>query len=360
MNLYSIAKDRSIYSSKVEIIVPPLSPLYEEDISSEEEEEDVVTTAPLFNHVDYIKSIQKNRPLPQLPPPPPPKTSLSPVAPLENTTDHLNEHTIHEENDTNYHHSTYGDNAHWDNDDFYDDQAAMKKKINQGTQKKLENISLSLIDDVQELIEINRHLASPPSSPTLPPIYKRNTTHGTIFPFDPSTTIFSSSLLENIKPYRRMASKTNDNRIQFTYTTYLISLLTQKDLKDHHELGQEAVYWIDKLAKQNYPEALYTKGNWYLNTPSFTNYKYSLQKALKYLQHAAKLGLTEAYYQLAEVYRKEEDAKMMMNYELAAAKNHTLALYVSDFSLCVIYSILDTNVFPQCLETSEYIIERII
>ncbi|KAI8879162.1 hypothetical protein K501DRAFT_227125, partial [Backusella circina FSU 941] len=124
-----------------------------------------------------------------------------------------------------------------------------------------------------------------------------------------------------------MASKTNDSPLQFTFATYLISLLTQKDLKHHQELGQEAVYWIDKLAKQNYPEALYTKGNWYLNPPTFTNYKYSLQKALKYLQHAAKVGVTEAYYQLAEVYRKEDDTKMMLNYELAASKNHTLALY---------------------------------
>ncbi len=150
---------------------------------------------------------------------------------------------------------------------------------------------------------------------------------------------------EAIKTYRRMATKTHDKNVQFTYAKYLLQLVSLYNTNSkiniennsaRDRLQEEAEYWIEKLAKGNYAEALYIKGQWhshFLNSSAFVRSQYKKTnhtKAFKCFQQAAKFGSIEAYYELAEYYQSHKEyKKAMSSYRYAASKNHILSLYVS-------------------------------
>ncbi|KAI8979372.1 hypothetical protein BDF20DRAFT_869144 [Mycotypha africana] len=163
------------------------------------------------------------------------------------------------------------------------------------------------------------------------------------------TPVTSLSLIHDknsLKVYRRMATKTNDRNIQYTYTKYLMQLVSfyagcnQRDIaltQTRNRLQEEAEYWIDRLAKSNYGAALYTKGQWHRHCGDVkargifvgTQYKKANhEKAFKCFQLAAKYGSIEAYYELAECWMVRKDYKKTLAcYKYAASKNHVLSLY---------------------------------
>lgn len=216
----------------------------------------------------------------------------------------------------------------------------------------------SLVSDVKRLAELNKALMTPiipnkhietnqtisnePNNvnPILPNDYSNINTNSPL-----AMTSFSlTNDKESIKTYRRMATKTNDKSIQFTYAKYLLQLVSFYGVDNEKNttrdrLQEEAEYWIEKLAKSNYTEALYIKGQWHghcgdknaIGVFVGSQYKKVNQaKAFKCFQQAAKLGSTEAHYELAEYWKYRRDyKKALSNYRYAASKNHILSLYVS-------------------------------
>lgn len=165
---------------------------------------------------------------------------------------------------------------------------------------------------------------------------------------DPRMSMTSASLVhdkESMKTYRRMATKTNDRNIQFTYAKYLMQLVAiyvgsnePSVVATRDRLQEEVEYWVDKLAKSNYAAALYTKGQWLRHCRDskaigiFVGAQYKKvnhTKAFKCFQQAAKYGSVEAYYELAEYWMVRKDYKKSMEcYRYAASKKHILSLYV--------------------------------
>ncbi|RCH98192.1 hypothetical protein CU097_012308 [Rhizopus azygosporus] len=202
----------------------------------------------------------------------------------------------------------------------------------------------SLLMDVQNLSQINHALMTPPFQPTT--VKPENT----YFMNSPIPTMTSFSLTHDkasIKTFRRMANKTHDPQTQFTYAKYLIQLvlfysnnnqtnneaISSVSSETRERLQEEAEYWIERLAKSNHPEALYIKGHWHRFGQQYhligSQYKrVNHSKAFKCFQQSAKLGCTEAHYELAEYYvSQKEYRKAITSYKYAASKNHTLALY---------------------------------
>lgn len=153
---------------------------------------------------------------------------------------------------------------------------------------------------------------------------------------------------EAIKTFRRMATKTNDRHIQFNYAKHLIKLvssytssavLDSETIATRTRLQEEAEYWIEKLAKSNYAQALYIKGQWHRQCGDkkvkdiFVGAQFKKvdhDKAFKCFQQAAKYGSVEAYYELAEYWMVRKDYKKSVSfYKYAASKNHIPSLYVS-------------------------------
>ncbi|KAI8052592.1 uncharacterized protein B0P05DRAFT_518400 [Gilbertella persicaria] len=196
----------------------------------------------------------------------------------------------------------------------------------------------SLLSDVQKLERLNKALmtpvlsSSPPANQLSPPHILEPPT-----PSSSSSSLASVSLTHDVKTYRRMASKTHDRHIQFTYATYLIQLVNSNDNKldedTRKRLQEEAEYWIERLAKSNYAGALYIKGQWHRDFKSskFVGSQYKKvnhTKAFKCFQQAAKYGSTEAHYELAEYWMvRKEYKKSMSSYRFAASKNHVQSLY---------------------------------
>lgn len=211
----------------------------------------------------------------------------------------------------------------------------------------------SLVSDVERLAELNQALMTPvisnqniiinsfPQPPVAP-----SEDYSNINTASPQAmTSFSlTNNKESIKTYRRMATKTHDKNIQFTYAKYLMQLVSfhgaeQETNSTRDRLQEEVEYWIEKLAKANYAEALYIKGQWHshccdqsvINIFVGSQYKkVNHAKAFKCFQQAAKFGSTEAHYELAEYWKdRKEYKKALSSYKFAASKNHILALYVS-------------------------------
>lgn len=234
---------------------------------------------------------------------------------------------------------------------------------------------LSLYGDVQKLSELNQALMTPEiSNSSIPaPVHQqpqheqlsrqamqnsqRQQQHQALVSVssynkraDPRVSMTSASLVhdkESIKTYRRMATKTNDRNIQFTYAKYLMQLVSlyvgSKEpsvVATRDRLQEEAEYWVDKLAKSNHAAALYTKGQWLRHCGDskaigiFVGAQYKKvnhAKAFKCFQQAAKYGSVEAYYELAEYWMVRKDYKKSMDcYRYAASKQHILSLYVSN------------------------------
>ncbi|KAI7905592.1 uncharacterized protein BX663DRAFT_500269 [Cokeromyces recurvatus] len=228
----------------------------------------------------------------------------------------------------------------------------------------------SLISDVQKLSELNKALMTPqvphPHLPTIIQQQQQQQQYLTpITSYQPSITsyqmneyanvnrssfesITSFSLTNNkdsIKTYRRMASKTMDYNVQYSYAKYLMRLVSfyasnsnnVATIETRIRLQEEAEYWIERLAKMNYAPALYTKGQWHRHCCSsktaavFVGSQYkkvSHTKAFKCFQQAAKYGSIEAHYELAEYYMVRKDYKKSITcYQYAASKNHILSLY---------------------------------
>lgn len=219
---------------------------------------------------------------------------------------------------------------------------------------------VSLLTDVQKLSRISKALMTPMASsetvPTLATLHqKQQQTPPPVGNIDgrrisSPLSVASSSLThdkDSIKTYRRMATKTHDRNTQFTYTKYLMQLVSSyasmNDLDDEtkdvrNRLQEEAEYWIDKLAKSNFAGALYIKGLWHRHccdrkmADLFVGSQYKKvnhAKAFKCFLQAAKYGSIEAHYKLAEYWMvRKEYKKSIANYEYAASKNHILSLYV--------------------------------
>ncbi|GAN06738.1 conserved hypothetical protein [Mucor ambiguus] len=231
---------------------------------------------------------------------------------------------------------------------------------------------LSLYGDVQKLSELNQALMTPEiSNSSIPaPAYQqpqheqlsRQAMHNSqqqqqlqalvsVGSYnkraDSRVSMASASLVhdkESMKTYRRMATKTNDRNIQFTYAKYLMQLVSlyigSKEpsvVATRDRLQEEAEYWVDKLAKSNHAAALYTKGQWLRHCGDikaigiFVGAQYKKvnhAKAFKCFQQAAKYGSVEAYYELAEYWMVRKDYKKSMDcYRYAASKQHILSLY---------------------------------
>lgn len=218
---------------------------------------------------------------------------------------------------------------------------------------------ISLVSDVKRLAELNQALMTPiisnkdikfsQSTLNQPETvnYTASDDYSNINTNSPlAMTSFSLTHdKESIKTYRRMATKTNDKSIQFTYAKYLLQLVSFYGIENERNttrdrLQEEAEYWIEKLAKSNHTEALYIKGQWHghcgdkkaIGVFVGSQYKKANQaKAFKCFQQAAKFGSTEAHYELAEYWSYRKDyKKAISNYRYAASKNHILSLYVND------------------------------
>lgn len=209
---------------------------------------------------------------------------------------------------------------------------------------------VSLVSDVRRLSALNQALMTP--------VISNKIIDNAVKPVDASSvelgedyrnintaspqamTSFSlTNNKESIKTYRRMATKTHDKNIQFTYAKYLMQLVSFGGTDTRDRLQEEVEYWIEKLAKANHAEALYIKGQWHshccdksvINLFVGSQYKkVNHVKAFKCFQQAAKFGSTEAHYELAEYWKdRKEYKKALSSYKFAASKNHILALYVS-------------------------------
>lgn len=231
---------------------------------------------------------------------------------------------------------------------------------------------ISLLSDVKRLSLLNQALQSPAlshkdinpmdqqqqqqqqqaTSPRVEDYSNVNTSSPTAM-----TSLSLTHDKESIKTYRRMATKTKDRNIQFTFAKYLLQLVTFYSQKvstitenattieettdaasTRDRLQEEAEYWIEKLAKSNHAEALYIKGQWHKHCCDkggaiFINSQYKKvnhAKAFKCFQQAAKFELTEAHYEMAEyLVERKEYKKAISSYRYAASKDHFLSLYVS-------------------------------
>jgi len=94
------------------------------------------------------------------------------------------------------------------------------------------------------------------------------------------------------------------------------------------QLTQEALYWMDRLAKEGQPEAQYIRGTWYEDGLYGT--KKNPDKALRWYQSASKGDYSSAHYKVAYFCEKRKDNnKAVMLYKKAATHNDVPANHVS-------------------------------
>ncbi|KAG9320077.1 hypothetical protein KVV02_003322 [Mortierella alpina] len=186
----------------------------------------------------------------------------------------------------------------------------------------------------------------------------------------------SVSLLNNtaiVAKYREAAIKTNDTSLQLSYAKYLLEIGEPSPVPNTTEppasssngspteaaaatgrastsssptpgqqdgsegaatgkkqLTQEAIYWIDRLAKEGQPEAQFIRGTWYEDGLYWT--KKTPDKALRLYQSASKGDYAPAHYKVAFFCEKRKDNnKAVVLYKKAAThndvpSNHRLAI----------------------------------
>ncbi|CAG8521832.1 437_t:CDS:2 [Diversispora eburnea] len=127
-----------------------------------------------------------------------------------------------------------------------------------------------------------------------------------------------------LQKYREAAKKTNDPTIQIDYAKFLMHMA---------ELNLEAIYWINQLAKNNHPEALYIKGSWYENG-KFGREK-NEEKAYKLYVSSSKQEFAKAQCKVAEYHeKKNKDYKRALQFYKKAASN---GCNVATYRLASIY-----------------------
>ncbi|KAF9185652.1 hypothetical protein BGZ51_000359 [Haplosporangium sp. Z 767] len=166
--------------------------------------------------------------------------------------------------------------------------------------------------------------------------------------------------------YRDTANKTNDVSIQLSYAKYLLELgdssllgsssssspestprpssaesnsnspspppspTSQDPQVGKKQLTTEAIYWIDRLAKEGQPEAQFMKGMWYEEGSHGS--KRNADKALRWFQSASKGDYAPAHYKVGFYCEKKKDNnKAVVLYKKAAIHNdvpanHRLAI----------------------------------
>ncbi|KAI7822140.1 hypothetical protein BC939DRAFT_388394, partial [Gamsiella multidivaricata] len=133
-----------------------------------------------------------------------------------------------------------------------------------------------------------------------------------------------------VAKYRDAAIKTNDTTLQLSYAKYLLDIGEPSEIMGMRQLTQEAIYWVDRLAKEGQPEAQYIRGTWYEDGLYGT--KKSADKALRYYQSASKGDYSPAHYKVACFCEKRKDNnKAIVLYKKAATQNdvpanHRLAM----------------------------------
>ncbi|CAG8442493.1 13680_t:CDS:2 [Ambispora gerdemannii] len=151
-----------------------------------------------------------------------------------------------------------------------------------------------------------------------------------------------------LQKYREAATKTNDPAVQVDYAKFLIGMtgfyiatnvnqdLDQNKTDTHTKLVNEAVYWIDKLARNNQPEAMYIKGTWY-EYGKFTK-EQNQEKALKYYMPASKQDHAKANTKIGEHYERQRNFGRAFSFlQKAASLGDVTALY----RLALIYMLGD-------------------
>ncbi|KAG0256399.1 hypothetical protein DFQ27_005755 [Actinomortierella ambigua] len=174
-----------------------------------------------------------------------------------------------------------------------------------------------------------------------------------------------------VAKYRETAIKTNDTSIQLSYAKYLLEIGTDTtvgggdsgnngsnptpsssssssstnssdgaeakkrssedpELAGKRQLLQEAVYWIDRLAKEGQPEAQFIRGLWYEDGLYGT--KRNTDKALRYFQSSSRGDYAPAHFKVGYYCEKRKDySKAVILYKKAAVQNdvpanHRLAM----------------------------------
>ncbi|KAI7821321.1 hypothetical protein BC939DRAFT_398653 [Gamsiella multidivaricata] len=86
------------------------------------------------------------------------------------------------------------------------------------------------------------------------------------------------------------------------------------------QLTQEAIYWIDRLAKEGQPEAQFIRGTWYES--GLYGFKRNPDKAIRWYQSASKGDWGPAQYKFACYCEgKKDNNKAVMHYKKAAIHN---------------------------------------
>lgn len=167
-----------------------------------------------------------------------------------------------------------------------------------------------------------------------------------------------------VTKYREAAIKTNDTTLQLSYAKYLLEIgeasstfstepsstpsastgageslnstgsstsplpgQDDAEMAGKRQLTQEAVYWMDRLAKEGQPEAQYIRGTWYED--GLYGAKKNPDKALRWFQSSSKGDFTAAHYKVAYFCEKRKDNnKAVMLYKKAATHNDVPANHV--------------------------------
>ncbi|RKP08008.1 hypothetical protein THASP1DRAFT_16242 [Thamnocephalis sphaerospora] len=132
--------------------------------------------------------------------------------------------------------------------------------------------------------------------------------------------------------YRETAKRTNDPNIQIEFAKYLLdtpaspaSASPSPTLNSSQRtLLEEAIFWINRLARSGQPEACAIKAHWHQK--GMYNMVKSEDKAIALYGTASKHGHPRAAYRLGEIFeRKRSTQKAMQYYTRASSQNDALA-----------------------------------
>ncbi|KAF9909009.1 hypothetical protein EC991_009191 [Linnemannia zychae] len=187
------------------------------------------------------------------------------------------------------------------------DQAILGKYRDAANKTNDTNLQLSF---AKYLLEIGE-----PSSPTLPPSPPAGLeppppiSTGSMAGGPPSSTGGVPPLSSSPTPYQQQ---------------------DDPEMSGKKKLTQEAIYWIDRLAKEGQPEAQFIRGIWYED--GLYGNKKNADKALRCFQSASKGDFSAAHYKVAFYCEKRKDNnKAVVLYKKAATHNdvpanHRLAM----------------------------------
>ncbi|RKP26016.1 hypothetical protein SYNPS1DRAFT_14817 [Syncephalis pseudoplumigaleata] len=136
--------------------------------------------------------------------------------------------------------------------------------------------------------------------------------------------------------YRETAKRTNDPNLQWEFAKYLLECAEKDDghaanaadepmvHAGQRSLRDEAIYWINKLARASHPEACVVKARWHqLGRYGMVQ---SEDKAAALYTTASKQNHPRASYRLGEIYeRRRGIAKAVQYYNRASLQNDALA-----------------------------------